>query len=275
MTKQTKNFTQLSAGLLVGMVTAISLFFFSCKKKEMSELEPTTHRVTFDSKDGTAVKAITVKVGDTLTLPADPTKTGFTFGGWYTDNQANTTPFSASTAITANLTLYAKWNVFSLSSTSFADGGDIPIRYANYIFPSFLLNNGEEYLNVSPQLSWENAPEGTTSFFIIMQKKDDYNMFKYSNWYVYNIPASKTSLAENDPSIYKNSGPYRGPWTIGRGINTFQITIYALNLPENYFYSDVDNHLTCPPTIREEIERGMLSRHILASASITGTFTQK
>ena len=44
----------------------------------------------------------------TIAAPADPTTTGFVFGGWYT-NQACTSAFDFSTPITANTTLYAKW----------------------------------------------------------------------------------------------------------------------------------------------------------------------
>ena len=44
----------------------------------------------------------------TIAAPANPTTTGFVFGGWYT-NQACTSAFDFSTPITANTTLYAKW----------------------------------------------------------------------------------------------------------------------------------------------------------------------
>ncbi len=38
------------------------------------------------------------------------TKTGYTFGGWYTDSNL-TTPFNSSSIITSDITLYAKWNI--------------------------------------------------------------------------------------------------------------------------------------------------------------------
>ncbi len=252
MVKQTQNFTQLYMGLLVCIVTTMALFFSSCKKKEMPEIKP-TYMVTFNSKGGSAVNAIKVKQGDALTLTAYPTKNGFTFGGWYTDSEASTSPFSASTAITANLTLYAKWNVFSLSSTSFTDGGEIPSKYASP-------NKGQaDCLNISPQLSWANAPAGTTSFLIIMEDK----IQKHSHWCVYNIPADKTFIAENDPLLPLDE--YEGPWGAqNEKKHTYQITIFALDLPEDYFSNNT-------PLFKAEAEQ-QLNSHILASASIKGYF---
>ena len=50
---------------------------------------------------------LTVTVNPDFTLPENPTKTGYTFSGWYTD-QACTTLFEGD-AITSDLVLYAGW----------------------------------------------------------------------------------------------------------------------------------------------------------------------
>ncbi len=68
----------------------------------------TTYTVTFNSNGGSAVAAQTVNSGAKATKPADPTREGYTFGGWYTD-EACTQAFNFDTAISANITLYAKW----------------------------------------------------------------------------------------------------------------------------------------------------------------------
>jgi uncharacterized repeat protein (TIGR02543 family) len=64
--------------------------------------------VTFNSNGGSSVPAQTVDNGYKATKPADPTKSGYTFGGWYTDS-ACTTAFDFNTAVTSDITLYAKW----------------------------------------------------------------------------------------------------------------------------------------------------------------------
>ncbi len=68
----------------------------------------TTHTVTFNSNGGSAVSSQTVNDNGTATQPADPTKAGYTLGGWYTDSDL-TTAFDFAALITADTTLYAKW----------------------------------------------------------------------------------------------------------------------------------------------------------------------
>ncbi len=72
------------------------------------EEQPTTYTVTFNSNGGSAVAAQTINEGQKASKPADPTKEGYTFGGWYSD-EALTTAFDFNSAINANVTLYAKW----------------------------------------------------------------------------------------------------------------------------------------------------------------------
>ncbi len=63
--------------------------------------------VTFMS-DGVAVSTANVNSGATVDKPADPTRDGYNFVGWYSDaNFAAEFDFAA--VITDNLTLYAKW----------------------------------------------------------------------------------------------------------------------------------------------------------------------
>lgn len=70
---------------------------------------PKTHTVTFNSNGGSAVSSVYVLDGNKLTTPTAPTKTGYTFGGWYKD-AALTTPYDFTAAVTGDMTLYAKWN---------------------------------------------------------------------------------------------------------------------------------------------------------------------
>lgn len=68
-----------------------------------------TYTVTFDTNGGSAVDPVTVDAGSTVTKPADPTKSGYTFGGWYKDSTLQTPWDFANGTVTADTTLYAKW----------------------------------------------------------------------------------------------------------------------------------------------------------------------
>ncbi|QSO51242.1 InlB B-repeat-containing protein [Alicyclobacillus curvatus] len=67
-----------------------------------------TCMVSFDSNGGSSVSSETVGTHTDAAQPANPTKAGYLFGGWYSD-KGLTTPFNFSTAVTSDTTLYAKW----------------------------------------------------------------------------------------------------------------------------------------------------------------------
>ncbi len=74
---------------------------------------PNTYTVTFNTLGGSTVSDIAVEYEKKLSAPASPSRSGYTFAGWYTDPELKT-PFNfAQTVITADLTLYAKWSVNS------------------------------------------------------------------------------------------------------------------------------------------------------------------
>ena len=68
-----------------------------------------TYTVTFETSGGSAVAPVTVDAGSTATKPADPTKSGHNFGGWYKDSTLQTPWDFANGTVTADTTLYAKW----------------------------------------------------------------------------------------------------------------------------------------------------------------------
>lgn len=64
-------------------------------------------KVSFETGEGSKVDSQTTADGK-LVKPADPTRDGYTFAGWYTD-EACTQAYDFSTPVTADLTLHAKW----------------------------------------------------------------------------------------------------------------------------------------------------------------------
>ena len=66
------------------------------------------HRVKFNAQGGSSVNGQTPASGSTVSKPTDPTREGYTFAGWYTD-EACTKAYDFSVAVTADMTLYAKW----------------------------------------------------------------------------------------------------------------------------------------------------------------------
>jgi uncharacterized repeat protein (TIGR02543 family) len=68
------------------------------------------YTITFDSNEGSAVTAITQNYGTSVSAPADPTRSGFTFDGWYTDDTTFLNAYTFSTMPAQSVTVYAKWN---------------------------------------------------------------------------------------------------------------------------------------------------------------------
>ena len=97
--------------------------------------------------------------------------------------------------------------------------------------------------NVSPQLSWENAPEGTKSFAVTMYDQDAPTQSGWWHWLMFDIPAGVNALKANagDPKTdiapeeaiqavtsFDNPG-YGGPCPPeGDGFHQYIITVYAL-----------------------------------------------
>ena len=115
--------------VLVLLLCALAVFaIVSCKNDPKPEPTPETFKVTFDSQGGTEVAAATVEKDAKVEKPADPTKLGATFGGWFTE-AACENEYNFDTAVTKDFTLYAKWTVVVPKFTVTFDtqgGSEIP-----------------------------------------------------------------------------------------------------------------------------------------------------
>jgi uncharacterized repeat protein (TIGR02543 family) len=107
----------------------VSLYEGSVRVGEITKVQiisrPTYRTVFFNSNGGTSVSAITDVVGtNSVTEPADPTRVGYTFEGWYDNAQLSGSVLTFPRGIPANnIIYYAKWETIEYTITYDLDGG--------------------------------------------------------------------------------------------------------------------------------------------------------
>lgn len=126
---------------------------------------------------------------------------------------------------------------FSVSSTAFIPGGNIPAKYTAF--------NGQ---NVNPPIAWSNKPAGTQSFLLVMFDRTFCggrpDTVCRSHWIVKDIPATATGIAEgisstgplpsgavlgkSDNAIH-GTREYTGPFPDSTTIHLYEFKLYALN----------------------------------------------
>ena len=79
-------------------------------------------RMSFDSQGGSTVPSQDVRIGQKATQPANPTRSGYTFLGWYTAKTGGS-KYDFSRGVTSDVTLYAHWDVRTYTVSFDANGG--------------------------------------------------------------------------------------------------------------------------------------------------------
>lgn len=172
--------------------------------------------------------------------------------------------FAAALAGAALLAVYlpagAAGSAFSLVSRAFAPGAVIPDRHTC---------TGED---LSPELSWSGAPEGTRTFALVCDDPDA-PVGLWVHWVVYNIPSRTTALPEGvgkgaalptDAQEGKNSWGrtgYGGPCPPPGKPHRYFFTLYALDAPLNLLGGGT----------KAQVEAAMKG-HVLARTELMGTF---
>ena len=77
------------------------------------------YTITFDTAGGSSIDSIVVKENDMITKPDNPTKEGYTFLGWYIDDEE----FNFEDLVKSDLTLVAKWEENKNSSSGSSSSG--------------------------------------------------------------------------------------------------------------------------------------------------------
>ena len=96
--------------------------------------EITKNNVTFNSNGGTTVPSQNIEYGSKATKPTDPTKQGYDFKGWFTDNNTFINEWDFGTNVVTSATeLFAKWEIKHFNVTFDSDGGStVPNQSVDY-----------------------------------------------------------------------------------------------------------------------------------------------
>lgn len=160
---------------------------------------------------------------------------------------------------------------FTLTSPDIAPGGRIAAAQVHDGY-------GCSGQNVSPALSWSNAPAGTKSFALFMYDPDAPTGSGWWHWVVYNIPASVTSLPAGAGAAANNLLPegavqgktdfgtpgYGGPCPPPGKPHHYYLRLYALkvariDLPADASPALLGAHVS-PNTLARAQLLGMYSR---------------
>lgn len=154
---------------------------------------------------------------------------------------------------------------FRLLSKAFKNGELIPDLYSNTRLGK----------NISPPLNWENPPEQTKCFAIIVEDVDAPIVGIIPHWVLYNIPSEKRELQEGIPQQesfsdgiiqgknFFNRNAYMGPNPLF-GTHRYYFKIYALNAKIK-----LD-----PKMIRKKLLKET-EQHILGQAQLLGLYSKK
>ena len=170
---------------------------------------------------------------------------------------------------------------FALSSATFKDGTMMPAKVANMNAPG---QNNPNCVgqNVSPQLSWSGAPDGTKSFALTMVDPEGRGGLNVFHWVAYGIPANVTSFAEGEVS--KASDKYVGGKST-QGVGNYSGPCTPPGSPHHYTFrviaTDLDPKELPPGLTLPEFEAKLAANpapgkqsHALGAAGLVGLFVK-
>ncbi|TVP94644.1 MAG: hypothetical protein EA374_06340 [Acholeplasmatales bacterium] len=74
-----------------------------------ARFEPASFQLVFKTENGNVIDPMSIPYQNTITLPAEPVRPGYTFGGWYTDPNYENYVFPGTVMPANNLVMYARW----------------------------------------------------------------------------------------------------------------------------------------------------------------------
>ncbi len=117
-----------------------------------------TYTVTFDLNYGsnTQYDVKTVKEGETVAKPSNPSRSGYSFSGWYAEKSGGR-QFDFKTGITSDLTLYAHWSRNSSSGDGSSGGGSHVPPSTTYYTVTFYMNGGTSAVHTTATVAAGNS----------------------------------------------------------------------------------------------------------------------
>ena len=107
---------------------------------------------------------VEVNAESTLTRPADPTRDGYDFGGWYAD-EACTTAYNFNAPVgTSGATLYPKWIPYEYTLTEGGEGSWTRGGSEGLVFRAVRTNNGEATFDHFTGVKVDNNTLGDTNY---------------------------------------------------------------------------------------------------------------
>ena len=159
---------------------------------------------------------------------------------------------------------------FTLTSATFKDGGLMPQRVSNKPPP----NPNCVGDNVSPQLSWSNAPQGTKSYAITIVDPEGYGGVGVVHWVAYGISLNVTSFAEGEVS--KLSSKFIGGKST-EGVGYYSGPCTPPGAPHHYVFRVIATDLDpkeLPPGLTLEELQSKLAGHAKGAAGLVGLFAK-
>jgi uncharacterized repeat protein (TIGR02543 family) len=167
------------------------------------------YTVSFQSNGGSLVNPVTQDYATEVAAPENPTKTGYSFVGWFT-NEELTTPYSFSTMPAENIVLFAKWDINQYTVTFDTDGGSdimsITQDYNTIISIDDPEKEGYAFAHWSPEIP-DRMPAG--------------NMTVTAIW-GYTVTFSTDSESVIEPTVVYQGGLLDLPETPQKQGHTFQ-----------------------------------------------------
>ena len=242
---------KLQAILIFALILSVfALLLTGCKQTG----EDGKFTVTFDSMGGSAVGSVSVDEGGLLTAPAEPTRDGYDFTGWYKERECvNEWQFDTDT-VNENLTLYAGWEEYTSNvDVTAVTGGEVENKNISMIVDTTVteLNMSDLVTLSSKKASWklfnertyEEIPnhtaslkDGSNKFTVMVYNSRDVQVNRYSLeiYKKYKVTVSVLGVKGIDMPQYEYSVTVLDPLPEPTGVEVEGYTVDGFTCTYNF-----------------------------------------